>query len=424
MAIADKAKANSKVDCDFALDILAALARDVVPNRTAEDGESRMAAEKLNTEGHTDGEGDLRASLRSEVQHVVKVLQMAKFLKVERDFMSCARLALRDQAGSKERQATPTLLDMLDILHPTEPTMCKKHYLDIKEFCIRFRSMDLEAVAIGEQQLARAQLPVFLVGGGYTVHPNLHHHTVVPRELCGLLDDLDHTHWIPEILIMASKMAEAFSSFGRSGLDTTGLYYSSQRGFGSKRAASGTATNQDVLFDLLKSFDRFSFDVDIEEIKITIDRQMVPLVFAQTDGVPSLHVNKKEKIPRPCPGYFIAMSSLPREGGADQETPVAGWIYDQSHAKHWTVRWQQDESAGQMTEVGSKDTEASVFEGLAKRLNASYGSIREMHGEYEITSQGVRFTLSSTEDEYVLRLAGDGHAREDGLAGPPSRSTF
>jgi ppGpp synthetase/RelA/SpoT-type nucleotidyltranferase len=421
-------KEGQPVACDFALDILAALARER-KRRDSSDSLDSATREGETTStrnrGYSDPYGEnLREELRAEVLYIVEVVKMAMFLGVEGDFVPCARKAIRQQDDDKQEGRTPSLLDMLDFLHPDKPKLCNEHFYDMKRFCGKFHKMDLRAAAESKEQHFKALLPRELVDSGYRAQPKLQHNVpfvpgirpraVVPRELCAFLDDPEDTHWVPEILVLAKMMAEGYNrrlDMIRASRYPARTYPARGQVFDPHAIPGRAPTNQDVIYNLLKDYQRFNFASEMDggdRTKLTIDRQMVPLQWSMTGGVPSLHVDKNVQSPRPHPGYFSAITT-PTENTSDEDgTLQYGWVYSQGHARSWTVRWEENPSAD-MTAVGMRDPSHSEFLGFARRLNAAYGSVDQLDDEYLITNQGNQFTLESTPDEYVLRQRVDYH---------------
>ncbi|KAI9170750.1 hypothetical protein HJFPF1_00221 [Paramyrothecium foliicola] len=410
-------KEGQPITCEFSLDIMAALAREAETPKTTETAEpapveADISSQRKSSLGDVNG-ANFREDLREEVLYIVEVLKMAIFLGLEAEFVPCARRAICRQNDQNDR--TPSLLDMLDFLHPDKPTLCNEHFLDMKLFCARFRSMDFQAVAESKQQLCMAELPKALVDSGYSARPKLQNSSfsatetrqldVVPRELCAFLDDADNVHWIPEILVMANS----WNWNGNRRLNLSPLrrthYSFSSLNLSTNSVLGPPSTNQDVAYDLLRGSSRFNLGPDDgggETAMLTIDRQTVPLTLAQTDGVPALHVDKNAPRPRPHPGYFMAVTTAGAGPRADVDTPTHGWIYSQSRAESWSIRWREKPSAN-TAEVSMKHPQDSVFLGFAKRLNAAYGSVKQVGDTYIITNQDAKFTLLSTADEFILR---------------------
>lgn len=403
----------SIVTCDITLDLLETLAK-----QTKEEIDSQGQLLSSNEMYNTD---QMYRHVRSQVIHVIEVLNMAIFLGVDVEYVDHARKAMRPRCTE---HGTPSLLEMLELLHPDRPMMYADSFVKINDFCHKFRTLDMVSVTTDPRKRLWLQLPELLVSSGYTAQPVIHNGTglrfrsgdlrgtVVPRELCAFLDDPGNTHWIPEIIDLAKEMAKKRTKYTRplhiGQVDTlrSTARHGRDRSPTSHQIPVLTPTDSKLLHLLLPETRRISFEIerhDGRRISITMDHKKVPLFWSVGQGnLPSLHVDKNAERPRPHPGYFSAINNDPSGEQAGSSMLSNGWLYNEAHARDWKVQHHGYPSIDE-TVISTLKERGNVFLDLAQHLNSAFGSVKLADEHYEIVNEGVRFQLLSTPTEYILR---------------------
>lgn len=422
----------SIVTCDITLDLLETLAMETKKELGTQDQSSNSTDQ-------------LYRHLRSQALHVIEVLNMAIFLGVNEEYVHLAREAMR---GLFTDLGTPSLLEMLELLHPDSPMLFASSFVKINDFCQSFRALDMGSVTSDVRKRLRLQLPELLVSSGYTAQPIIHNGTsvrvqsgdrrgtIVPRELCAFLDDPDDTHWIPEIIDLAKEMAKRRTDYigplqigqVHTLRSTHAARHGKDRDSASHQIPVLTPTDSKLLHLLLPETRRISFEMewnDGKTIVILLNREKIPLRWSVgQSNLPSLLVDKNAKRPRPHPGYFSAISKTMSGEQEGSSMPSNGWLYNETHGEEglpeeWKVQHDSDPAIDK-TYIGTLKERGDVFLDLAQRLNSAYGSVRLAHEHYEIVNQTfnqeVRFQLLSTPTEYILReYTEDNENPEEGL---------
>ncbi|OTA57661.1 hypothetical protein K449DRAFT_424677 [Hypoxylon sp. EC38] len=169
-----------------------------------------------------------RVAARHLAFRVVHSINMASYLGVMEDFIA----TIEKMLSSLDKEKRPSLIDFLDLLHPEHPQVNHDGNSedDLIDFCDAFLEYDkLKEVVEDSGKLLRMQLPILLTDIGFIVSPigNIMRGpdvpTVVPRALCRILYDPEHTNWIPEIFHQAplprvprAQVKELGSSASRS----------------------------------------------------------------------------------------------------------------------------------------------------------------------------------------------------------------
>lgn len=403
----------SIVTCDITLDLLETLAKETKDEIDTQD--------QLSSRNELYNTDQMYKYVRSQVLHVIEVLNMAIFLGVDVEFVDLARKAMRRQCTE---HGTPSLLEMLELLHPDRPMLFADSFVKINDFCHKFRALDMGSVTTDERKRLWLQLPELLVSSGYTAQPVIHNDislrvrsgdrrgTVVPRELCAFLDDPENTHWIPEIIDLAKEMAKRRTKYTRP-LDIGQVHtlrstarHGKDRGPTSEQIPVVTPTDDKLLRLLLPETRRMSFEIERKDglrMSITMDHKKVPLCWSVGQGnLPSLHVDKNAERPRPHPGYFSAINNDTSGEQAGSSVLSNGWLYNEAHAKDWKVQHHSYPPIDD-TDISTLKERGNVFLDLARHLNSAYGSVKPADEHFEIVNQGVRFQLLSTTTEYILR---------------------
>lgn len=395
------------VTCDIALHLLETLAKEMKPGRDQQD-----LIDSAKTHSWA-------VSIRAKALHVIEVMKMAIFLGVGEEYFSLARKAL----GLHWKDfGPPSLLEILELLHPGHPSSSPDSLFKIDNFCQKFSALDLG-------KLLSLQLPELLVSSGYTAQPVIHdgisvqsvghRGTFVPRELCAFLADPDHTHWIPEIIDLAKAMANKRKNLedrlGISQVCTLRSTASRRRSIGplSEHIPVMTMAPIESAFQrlLLPETKRISFE-EVKEngqrISLTLDRERSPLYWLLDRGnSPSLHVDKKTPRPSPYSGYFSPTNSgaLGEERGSN--TIRNCWRYNEKHEnekheKKWQVQHHNSRPIDETEVEVVIRQRGNVFLNSARQLLSTYGSIDHTERHYKIAIEGVEFELTSTDNEYIL----------------------
>ncbi|OTA91095.1 hypothetical protein M434DRAFT_33013 [Hypoxylon sp. CO27-5] len=147
-----------------------------------------------------------RVAARHHASRVVHSINMASYLGVTKEYIETIEKKLQ-RLGMEKR---PSLIDFLDLLHPEHPQMNPDSEESLFDFCEAFlEHKDLTSVVKDDRKLLYMQLPIMLTDIGFIVSPigditrGSNVPTAVPRALCRVLYDPEHTNWIPEIFIHA-----------------------------------------------------------------------------------------------------------------------------------------------------------------------------------------------------------------------------
>lgn len=404
-------KGTSIVTCDITLDLLNTLAKETKQRIEPQD-QLLSNNEWYNTD-------KMYKHVRSQVLHVVEVLNMAIFLGVDMKYVDLASKAI---SGLCTEHGTPSLLEMLELLHPESPKLHTDSFFKINDFCQKFREFDLGNVTTDDRKRLLLQLPKLLVNNGYTAHPIIHNDTrvrsgdrrstIVPRQLCAFLNDPENTHWIPEIINLTKEMARTRTQFTRPLCINNVSTLRSTAGHGrarnpvSKQIPILTPTEDKLLHLLFPKTKRMRWEIEQTDglrMSIEIDHEKVPLFWSVSqDDIPLLHVDKNAERPRPHPGYFSAINNNTSGEQASSSITSNGWLYDEAHAKDWKVYYHSYPLVDD-TAISTPKERGNVFLDLAQHLNSAYGFVNLVDNYYDIVNQGVRFQLSSTPTEYILR---------------------
>lgn len=361
----------------------------------------------------TDKNGDeidaLFGRIRQNAGKVVHIINMAMFLDVGPDFVEYTILALKKMRESRTDSTqgeTPSMIEMLDLLHHTRPQLREGSMRKMQNFCQDFCDKSrLADVVEDEELLAVLELPRMLVNAGYVARPIFEEPsddlsseptTIVPRELCAFLDDNDDTHFIPEILNFAQKIADKEdASFPVPKQETTAAANgilakaaSVTRWFGSRRM-------------------RFEPESDDEKfLHVTVDRKDVPMrwTFDENEGTMALEIDKNPLETWPHPGFF-STTVCPKHGHGK----FPRWKYDESKADDWTLKLIQDGDTPSR-HVRNKTSGENDFLRLFRRLHPDCKEIEPVTDDtdvkqYHFWIKNKRFCLSSTTDKYILRKA-------------------
>lgn len=142
---------------------------------------------------------------------VVHSLNMASYLGIEEVFLK------RIQKILPEMSKRPSLIDFLDLVHPIHPRLNQAKEDSIIEFCDAFMKRDAFHGLVNEDdlELAKIELPIMLTNIGRVVfrrddtHPlHLSLLTLVPRSLCVLLQDPEHSNWLPDLFSRATYLTK------------------------------------------------------------------------------------------------------------------------------------------------------------------------------------------------------------------------
>jgi ppGpp synthetase/RelA/SpoT-type nucleotidyltranferase len=346
---------------------------------------------------------------RRKAQKVVHIINMAGFLDIVDDFVKYTHRALEKLTEREEKNPkskTPSMIEMLDLLHHSKPQARNASSMSrIQDFCHAFCEKSCLADVVKDQELlARLELPRMLVNAGYVARPifedtakglSQEQTTVIPRDLCAFLDDVDDTHFIPEILNVAQKIAER-----EPDRDPSPDREPATTGNGILASAAG-------LTKWLGSR-RMRFEPKNEEedfFRVLVDRMEVPMRsrFDQTERTMVLEIDKHKEQIWPHPGFFSTTMCTKRD---HDHGKLPRWKYIESKASDWSIRKLRDERASR--EIRDKPSGENNFLRLFRRLHIDCAPIEPVDDDPEIKQyrfliKNKRFCVSSTPEKYILK---------------------
>ncbi|KAK8024262.1 hypothetical protein PG993_012328 [Apiospora rasikravindrae] len=157
--------------------------------------------------------------VRALAMQAVRCLNLACYLGIEQGFMAAIEKSLPPMAQR------PSLIDVLDVVHPHHPRLNTLKQESITNFCraaIDRGGLDVDPC----KHLLKStlfELPILLSEIGYTgveARPQTSYGDeglfIVPRILCQLLLDNERIHWIPELLDGAHRLIRIESAIKRT----------------------------------------------------------------------------------------------------------------------------------------------------------------------------------------------------------------
>ncbi|KAK8040670.1 hypothetical protein PG991_000458 [Apiospora marii] len=130
-------------------------------------------------------------------------LNLAGYLGIEDDFIA----AISESLPPMDKR--PSLIDILDFVHPHHPRLNTRMHDEIVQFCNAFLDwarLERGALRGNPTKLALLQMPILLAEIGFRVlearpsSDRTEHPLIVPFSLCQLLADDDTTQWVPPLL--------------------------------------------------------------------------------------------------------------------------------------------------------------------------------------------------------------------------------
>ncbi|KAK8102644.1 hypothetical protein PG984_015790 [Apiospora sp. TS-2023a] len=163
---------------------------------------------------------------RALAAQAICCLNLAGYLGVEDDFVA----AISEFLPPMDKR--PSLVDILDYVHPHHPRLNTRMHEEIVQFCHAFldwSSLERGALRDNPPKLALLQLPILLTEIGYRVLEaqsrvdETEHPIIVPFSLCRLLADRDTTQWVPPLLSeVRDSIRTAYHGLGAHEVDNHG----------------------------------------------------------------------------------------------------------------------------------------------------------------------------------------------------------
>ncbi|KAI9712053.1 MAG: hypothetical protein M1820_001762 [Bogoriella megaspora] len=327
---------------------------------------------------------------------VVHSINMASYLGILDKFIKNIERAL----PSSSELPRPSLIDFLDLLHPYHPRSNGDSEDKVIDFCEAFLSEErLRAVVKDPRTLLRMELPLLLTDIGRVVYPStdasMTHNdvfTVIPRVLCGILDDPEHTHWIPEIFFTAEEMSR-FSPDVKFLLRV-------------REINSDLVTiNKRNMLSLGKSLPTGSFHLRATEKDYTLNALMTVEQGSSTwwagqtgdsgTAHPSWHIDKYTKRQRKIhPGYFEPPLS-------DEHAPA--WRYVPSGPAEWSVKTVDMCKVIASQPIEKRPIRTSQWIEFAKYLNPECNVVPKIGSkDYTFEVAGIPFVLESLQNTFRL----------------------
>ena len=432
VAKAIKAQGATSIGYDLPVYLLQQLCHD-----------ERPPSNKVTYENESDAFDGTRFIARSMAQRVVRSLNMAVFLGIDDIFVRRTRDALKTEPFKD--LLTPSMCDMLDLLHPKQPRLNWVTHRKIKQFCEAFLNRDkFKSVEKDPLQLALLQLPTMLTEAGYIACPVVEgvladypgeEFRIVPRDLCVFLDDKEHTHWIPEIFLLGEYMAAKKNCLGVNLLNIKNVRLGPGLDFKETTLppVPSKRNNPDSLTRLASlGLTRMSMVAEFNNgdgLQLQIDNKEVPVWWQESkERIGStakieLHIDKNTKRPIPHLGYFMSTYE-------SEESPT--WRFMSIGASRWEVKKNKNYTArDQQPKLAIRDhhERKNDFLELAKSLNPQIGlkflpraDESQNISEYSFSFEGIPFHLLSTPAEFILKedpkdeLNSDGRVQDDHAA--------
>ncbi|KAH6666094.1 hypothetical protein B0J14DRAFT_568679 [Halenospora varia] len=352
---------------------------------------------------------------------VVQTLNIVAYLGIEKDLILAIKRYL---PSGVTRVNSPTMTNFLDILHPD---YCRVHFMadeKINKFCRGFLDGEklLEFWRNSKPRdrpshpLALMALPMKLVEMSLVAYPRewLHdgtaapdEHTsqteiIIPRSLCELLNDPEHTHWVPELCSTAAILKNVKDEheipfeylFSQSGSEevTPLVWPSSTRSVTTetqdKFAKTGILTYEDSIGGITFRMQsggqrpRTWWEINVREGK---------------DTLAEYHADKQASRPRPHPGYLRAFRH------PDAKSPK--WEYIKAMPKAWELKKENPiETTLNIDRLSErKDELVDLANSLIKVGGLKYNKkLDDGTNYYTLTLEDVEFCLLSREAEFVL----------------------
>lgn len=140
---------------------------------------------------------------------VVQSIHMASYLGIQDVFVDI----IKNNLPRSDELSQPSVIDFLDLLHHTNPRLEAASEIKMSRFCQTLLDVESWKHHLSkEKQKLCAELPIILNRLGNVALPvgdgrEERFTTTVPRLLYEIVEDTEHTYWIPEILEKATTMS-------------------------------------------------------------------------------------------------------------------------------------------------------------------------------------------------------------------------
>ena len=384
---------------------------------------------KVTYENESDAFDGTRYIARSMAERVVQSLNMAVYLGVNESFVRKSREVLATERFKD--LVTPSLSDMLDLLHPKQSRLNWITHRKIKQFCEAFLDREkFKRVENDPLQLALLELPTMLTEAGYVSYPVVEglsadepggEFMIVPRDLCAFLDDKEHTHWIPEIFSFGQYMATERRRLNVKSLSIDNVRLCHRTSCEEIPLMSVPTKHEiDSLtpwnnLKLPRQLRRMSMEAEFDnnrKLELKIDRQNVSMWWQDRkekirgEAKIELHIEKNKVKPRPHPGFFMSTYE-------SEKSPT--WRFMSSSASRWKIKKAKEQTIHNQQpklEIRDHHERKSEFLDLAESLNPEIGlkslprdDDTQDASEYLFSFLGIPFHLLSTAEEFILKEA-------------------
>lgn len=309
----------------------------------------------------------------------------------------------------------PTLLELMDLLHPTQSRCNDDSLRRISLFCESFLNLENLSKSIENEDLldpvekVLMELPHIIVRSGRVAHPTFLASStdcdatpvgeiVIPRVLCVMVRDSQYTHWIPDLYHVARHWKN--SNKDKRVLSPTTLTRQAHRDIQNMRLRSGVNPVDALGHNIIEVIDDTVQELRKWDLFIPFDEPHYRWVWrrSQQGGTLEFHTDKEAKAPRKHRGYFVSVDDVSGDGRR--------WNYITEDLA-WELQSCKDPFLGMMSESEISRRDKGEFEDFFNNLLPSHLPIdwkgkRGDHDVWEMQLGSNQFSITSTTNEYIL----------------------